>query len=155
MPIKVTLTEFEASDLAYIVNTCGTLTMVVKSRRYFENGMRCTFYPLIRVQSKKQDLHEYKERFGGSIYTDKRNGKVMWTWNNKMIKAYFPAMLEYLSDTQREKARIILKSLKYTHGMGNYQDFEELRKLYEQLKLLQMPRPRHIYPWDSDRTHFY
>jgi hypothetical protein len=155
MPIKETLKENEASDLSYLLNEAGTLSMTIKNRRYFENGVNFTFYPLIRVQGKTQNLESYAEEYGGSVYTDRQNDKQIWTWNLTMIRNYLPHIIEHLSEKQKPKAQIILESLKFMHGYGHYQDEEPLRKLYEEIKQMQEPRPRHINPWNSDRTDFY
>lgn len=154
MPIKETLTENEVNDLAYLLNEAGTITITIKDRQYFENGVRLTFYPLIRIQSKAEQIESYGEQYGGSIYTDMK-GKVTWTWNLKMIRNYLPRIIEHLNEKQKPKAEIILESLQHLHGLGKYQDEEPLRKLYEKIKQMQEPRPRHIYPWDNDRMPFY
>ena len=153
MPVKETLTKNEAADLASLLDTNGTISMTIKERRYFENGVNLTFYPLIRVRGKT--LESYAEKYGGSMYTDRQNDKQIWTWNLTMIRNYLPHIIEHLSEKQQPKAQIILESLKFMHGYGKYQDQEPLRKLYQKIKALQEPRPRHVFPWDNDRMPFY
>lgn len=155
--MKESLTANEISELTDTIQNHAFLSMTIK-KDYWSDHPRLTFCPIIRVQSKT-DLAKLQQKYGGSLYKqptafEYQIPKQFWTWSIKMLRTYLPLILKDLGGKTRTKAELILKALSYMHGRGKPQDTEKLKEIYMELKKLQEPRPRYVYPWDNDRMSF-